>query len=204
MRADALDRYAREVQLAAQSAAATAQRRREEWIAAQREAEMAWQAYDASDIEARKVIFASYLPRQDVAIADNPAEYAFRERYLHRSAMAACSHRELSALELSDALAHRNGWNPRLHPFDQDVAVRRAVRENFLAGYRAAADREQKAWQDADTVAAEATRLLSEAAAAAEKAMLARVSIRPSRSASRARARQLVHWGSRVRSLATH
>ena len=57
---------------------------------------------------------------------------------------------------------------------------------------------------DADTVAAEATRLLSEAAAAAEKAMLARVSIRPSRSASRARARQLVHWGSRVRSLATH
>ena len=68
MRADALDRYAREVQLAAQSAAATAQRRREEWIAAQREAEMAWQAYDASDIEARKVIFASYLPRQDLSL----------------------------------------------------------------------------------------------------------------------------------------
>jgi hypothetical protein len=204
MRAEALDRYARDTEQAAHVAAEKAQRRREEWIAAQREAETAWHSYDRADLEARKVIFASLLPRPDVAIADNPAEYAFRERYLHRRAMAACSHRELSALELSDALAHRNGWNPLLHPFDQDVAVRRAVRENLLAGYRAAADREQKAWQDADTAAAEATRLHSEAALAAEKAMVARISIRPARSASRARARQLVHWGSRVRSLAAH
>jgi hypothetical protein len=145
------------------------------------------------------VIFASHLPRFELAAApETPAEFAFRERYLHRTAMAACSHRQLSALELSDALAHRNGWNPKLHPFDQDVALCRAVRENLLSGYRHAADREQKAWQDADAAAATATQLHLEAAVAAEKARLAQVSAGPARRSSRARARQLVHWGSRV------
>ena len=201
MRADQLDRLAREAENAADRAAAIAQRRREDWLAAQREAEIAWQAYDAADNEARKVIFASHLPRFQLSsgAAETPAEYAFRERYLHRTAMMACSHRQLSALELSDALAHRNGWNPTLHPFDQDVAVRRAVRESLLAGYRAAAGREQAAWQEADSAAATATRLHHDAAVAAEKALIARIAIRPARSnASRDKARQLVHWGSRV------
>ncbi len=205
MRAEELDRYAREVQSEAQRAAEVAHRRREAWLAAQREAETAWQAYDAADLEARKVIFASHLPRFHMTSAtpDSPAESqfeaGFRERYLHRTAMAACSHRQLSALELSDALAHRNGWNPHLHPFDQDVALRRAVRESLLAGYRSAADREQNAWQEADSAAATATRLHHEAAVAAERALVARLRIRPVRtSVSRAKARQLVHWGSRV------
>jgi hypothetical protein len=195
-RAEELDRYAREVEIAAQRAGEMAQRRREAWLAAQREAETAWQAYDAADIEARKVILASHMTRPKAS--RTPAEFAFRERYLHRTAMDACSHRQLSALELSDALAHRNGWNPTLHPFDQDVALRRAVREGLLAGYRGAAAREQEAWQQADVAAAAAVSLHQEAAVAAEKARQARVAIRPARGGTRAAAWQLVHWGSRV------
>jgi hypothetical protein len=196
MRAEQMDRHARDVEIAARRVAETAQRRREEWLAAQREAETAWQAYDAADLEARKVIVASYMPRQKVSAT--PAEFAFRERYLHRVAMTACSHRRLSALELSDALAHRNGWNPMLHPFDQDVALCRAVRENLLAAYRHAAALEQEAWQQADVAAAAAASLHMEAAVAAEKARQARGSIRPPRSSSRVAARQLVHLGNRV------
>jgi hypothetical protein len=195
-RAEETDRYAHEVEIAAQRADETARRRREEWLAAQREAESAWQAYDAADIEARKVIVASHMPRFKASAT--PADFAFRERYLHRTAMAACSHRQLSALELSDALAHRNGWNPMLHPFDQDVALRRAVRENLQGGYRSAAAREQEAWQRADVAAASAVSLHQEAAVAAEKARRAGVAIRPVRGGSRAAARQLVHLGSRV------
>jgi hypothetical protein len=153
-------------------------------------------ALDAADLEARQVIFASHLPRPQAS--STPAEFAFRERYLHRTAMSACSHRRLSALELSDALAHRNGWDPMLHPFDQDVALHRAVRENLLAGYRRAAAREQAAWQEADVAAAAAVSLHQEAAVAAEKARQARVAVRPVRRGSRTAVRQLVHWGSRV------
>lgn len=196
MRAEEMEDYAHQVEAAAQQAATTAQRRREEWFAAQRETEFAWQAYDAADEEARKVIFASRLPWSHVPSAppESAAEIAFRERYLHRSAMAACSHRQLSALELSDALAHRNGWNPMLHPFDQDVAVRRAVRESLLAGYRAAAAREKEAWLQADSAAEAAATLHREAAVAAEKARLARVAIGPRHRATRAKARHLVPW----------
>lgn len=209
MRAEELDRYAREVQAEAERAAAVAHRRREAWLSVQREAEIAWQAYDAADLEARKVIFASHLPRFHMTSAmsdsadESRFEAGFRERYLHRTAMAACSHRQLSALELSDALAHRNGWNPRLHPFDQDVAVRRAVRESLLAGYRSAADREQQMWHEADAAAATASRLHHEAAVAAERAMMARLRIRPARggeprTSRSGKVRQLVHWGSRL------
>jgi hypothetical protein len=194
MRAQELENYAREVEVAAQRSADMAHRRREDWLNTQREAENTWQAYDHADREARKVILASYLPQPKCT--STPAEFAFRERYLHRAAMTACSHRQLSALELSDALAHRNGWNPMLHPLDQDVVLHRAVRECLFAGYRNAVARERDAWQDADAAAAAAARLHREAAVADEKARQARTAVRPAR--GRTSSRQLVQWGSRV------
>jgi hypothetical protein len=145
---DELIRYAREVTVAAGRAEEMALRRREEWLAAQAQLDEAWEAYQASDIEAQRFIRAAALPTPE---ADRtPAEYAFRERFLHRAAMAACSHKLLSSLDLSDALAHRKGWDPKLHPAEQEVVLRRAVRDGMWNSYRAASQRERTAWQSAD------------------------------------------------------
>lgn len=163
-----LNRHAREVTVAAERAGALAHRRREEWLAAQERVEAAWQAYQAGDGAARRLNAAAALPTPRTP--STPAEYADRERYLHRAAMAACSRRELSALDLSDALAHRNGWDARLHPADQEVVLRRFVAETLLANYRQAIAREQETWQAAGIAAAAARSLREEAFAAADGA----------------------------------
>ncbi|MEE6257403.1 hypothetical protein [Plantactinospora sonchi] len=163
-RALELHRYAEEVTVAAERSAVTAQRRRDEWLTAQEEAESAWQAYEAADVAARRVAAAAVLP--EPRTPRTPAEYADRERYLHRAAMAACTRKELSVLQLSDALAHRNGWDPRRHPVEQEIVLRRTVRDSLFAAHRAATERERAAWRDAE-VAAEAARSLREEAFAA-------------------------------------
>ncbi|HZM74840.1 MAG TPA: hypothetical protein VFC19_03890 [Candidatus Limnocylindrales bacterium] len=142
-----LIRYAQEVTVAAERAAAMARRRREEWLAAQAQLDDAWRAFEASDAEARRFSRAAALPTPKAP--RTPAEYAFRERFLHRAAMAACSRKQLSPLDLSDALAHRKGWDPRRHPADQEVVLRRAVRDCMWASYRSAAKRERAAWRSA-------------------------------------------------------
>jgi hypothetical protein len=161
-------RYAEEVAVAATRAAATAQRRRDEWLAAQEQAEAAWRAYDGADAAARRLARVSALPTPRTP--HTPAEYADRERYLHRAAMAACCRRELSVLELSDVLAHRHGWDPRRHPVEQEVVLRRTVRDRLLAGQRSAAARERAAWQVAEVAAVAARSLREEAFTAAGRA----------------------------------
>lgn len=163
-----LTRYAEEVGVAAERATETARRRREEWLAAQDEAEEAWKAYEAADVDARRVAATTYLPVPRTP--RTPAEYADRERYLHRAALSACGRQELSVLELSDALAHRNGWDPRRHPVEQEVVLRRAVRDGRLAAQHRAAERERAAWQTAEAASVAAQSLRDEAFAAAERA----------------------------------
>lgn len=143
-----LIRYAQEVSVAATRAASMAERRREEWLAAQAQLDEAWQAYEVSDAEAHRFSLASALPTPEAP--KTPSEYAYRERFLHRAAMSACSHKQLSALDLSDALAHRKGWDPRRHPADQEVVLRRAIRDCMWSSYRSAAEREHDAWRAAD------------------------------------------------------
>ena len=77
-----------------------------------------------ADTPAKRIYFAIML------MYIGNGEPAYRERFLHRKAMAACSRKELSALDLSDALAHRKGWDPKRHPVDQEVVLRRAIRES--------------------------------------------------------------------------
>ncbi|ROT32439.1 hypothetical protein [Micromonospora sp. HM5-17] len=167
-RALELHRYAEEVAVAAERSAVTAQRRRDEWLKAQEEAEAAWQAYEAADAAARRVEAAAVLP--EPRTPRTPAEYADRERYLHRAAMAACCRKELSVLQLSDALAHRNGWDPRRHPVEQEIVLRRAARDTLFAAHRAAAERERMAWRDAEIAAEAARSLRQEAFTAAVRA----------------------------------
>lgn len=163
-RARELVRYAGEISVAAERAADMAEKARQEWLAAQEQLEEAWQAFETTEADARRFDKAAVLPLPHAP--KTPAEYAFRERYLHRVAMAACSRRQLSALELSDALAHRDGWDPKRHPAEQEVVLRRAVRDCMWAGYRAATKRERAAWRTAE-MAQEAKRSLRREAAEA-------------------------------------
>ncbi|MFI6821572.1 hypothetical protein ACIBJE_11555 [Micromonospora sp. NPDC050187] len=159
-----LDRYADEVAVAAERAAVTAERRRAEWLAAQEAVEAAWQAYEDAEAALRRLDAAAALPLPHTP--QTPAEYADRERYLHRAALAAYWRRELSEEQLSDVFAHRNGWDPRLHPVEQELVLRRAVRDHLLARHGAAAERERTAWHDAELAAASARSLRDEAFAA--------------------------------------
>ncbi|HEX8627016.1 MAG TPA: hypothetical protein VF755_02455 [Catenuloplanes sp.] len=161
-------RYAEEVAVAAGRAAVTARRRRLEWLATHDAVEAAWQAFDAIDNEARRLAAAAIFPLPRTA--RTPAEFADRERYLHRAATAACRRRELSVRQLSDALGHRNGWDPRRHPVEQQVVLCRVSRDHLLGAYRTVSAAERAAWHAAEVAAVAAASLREEALAAAVRA----------------------------------
>jgi len=173
-----LVRYAEEVAVAASRAEATARRRHDEWVAAQEKAEAAWAAFEDADRAARRVAAALAFPTPRTP--QTPQEYAYRERWLHDAAMAACAHNELSVMDLHDALAHRNGWDPRRHPAEQEAVLRRAVRDTLRAAERAAAAEERAAWDAAESAEVAARALRAEALAAADRARAARPLLRPS------------------------
>ncbi|WP_320068611.1 hypothetical protein [Micromonospora sp. RTGN7] len=189
-----LRRYAEEVAVAAAGAAQTARRRRDAWLAAQDTVERAWQAYDEAEAAARRLRGAHALPPPRTP--RTPAEYAARERWLHHAATAAHLRGELSIRELCDVFAHRGGWDPRLHPVEQEVVLARAVRDGKQSGYRAAAARERTAWRDADLAAEAAVALSAEAYAAAQRA---RPVVAPAARAATAPARPAVPAAARWR-----
>ncbi|GIJ77713.1 hypothetical protein SAMN05443287_101624 [Micromonospora phaseoli] len=159
-----LRRYAGEVAVAATGAAQNADRRRTAWRTAQTELDRAWAAYDEAESTARRLAGTAGLPTPRTS--RTPAEYAARERWLHRAAMAAHWRGDLTARQLSDVLARRAGWDPRRHPAEQEVILARVVRDSRLAAYRAAAERERDLWRAAE-FATEASRALSAEAYAA-------------------------------------
>ncbi|WP_327039016.1 hypothetical protein [Micromonospora maris] len=153
------DRWAEEVMVAADRAEATARRRRDEWLAAQDEAEQAWEAYQTAEADVRRLAEAASMPLPHTP--RTPAEYADRERWLHRAVLDAYWRRELSVEQLSDVFAHR-GWDPRLHPVQQELVLRRAIRDHLFARQRVAREREQEAWHAAEVAAAAARNLRAE------------------------------------------
>ncbi|MEV6694447.1 hypothetical protein AB0M35_23525 [Micromonospora sp. NPDC051196] len=157
------DRWAEEVMVAADRAAATARRQRDEWLAAQGEADQAWQAYQAAEAHVRRLSDAASMPLPQTP--RTPSEYADRERWLHRAALDAYWRRELSVEQLSDVFAHR-GWDPRLHPVEQELVLRRAIRDHLHARQRMAREREQEAWHAAEVAAAAARNLRAETVSA--------------------------------------
>ncbi|MEW2473194.1 hypothetical protein AB0875_05310 [Micromonospora gifhornensis] len=153
------DRWAEEVMVAADRAEATARRRRDEWLVAQDEAEQAWEAYQTAEADVRRLAEAASMPLPHTP--RTPAEYADRERWLHRAVLDAYWRRELSVEQLSDVFAHR-GWDPRLHPVQQELVLRRAIRDHLFARQRVAREREQEAWHAAEVAAAAARNLRAE------------------------------------------
>jgi hypothetical protein len=156
-------RYADEVSIAARRAAATADRHRTEWIAAQEALDAAWTEFDAADRAARATAKAGAFPL--MSRRRKPGENVDRQRYLHHAASEACRHRQISIAQLNDVFAHR-GWNPRLHPVFQEIALRNAIRDHRLADYQAALENERKAWQAAEMSAQAVRSLRLEVAAA--------------------------------------
>jgi hypothetical protein len=158
-------RFAEELATAAARAGVTADRRQAEWEAAQRAVDTAWRAYEEAENVATRAIRAAAFPVPQTPLT--PAEFADRERYLHRAAQAAHARGELATDQLIDALSHRDGFDPRLHPFEQDALLRRLGRDRLLRVYQEAAERERTAWREADQALAAKRSLDREAAAAA-------------------------------------
>jgi hypothetical protein len=157
-------RYAEEVAVAARRAELAAERYRQEWQATFNAKEAAWRAFDTADRAARQAIRAAAFPLLPGSMTADEAKD--RERYLHRAATAAYHRGELGIEQLSAAILHLDGWNPHRHPFEQDLILRRAGRDRLLQRYRAVADIEHTAWQEA-TDAALAWQSLSQEALAA-------------------------------------
>ncbi|SCG64268.1 hypothetical protein [Micromonospora coxensis] len=160
-------RYAEEIAVAARRAGATAERCRAGWLTAQEEVEAAWTAYQAAEADVRRLSAAAAMPLPQTA--QTPAEYADRERFLHRAALDAYWRKELSVEQLSDVFAHRNGWDPRRHPVEQELVLHRAIRDNLAARHRVAVEREREAWRAAELAAAASRSLRDEAFAALDR-----------------------------------
>lgn len=157
-------RYAGEVAVAAARAEQTVRRQHAEWLAVQAEVDVAWQEFDDADQAVRRLASTATLPTPDTA--RTPAEYADRERYLHRAAMSAYWRRELTVRQLTDALANRNGWDPRRHPVEQELTLHTVIRDGRYRNYLAAGERERGAWAAVEAARAAARSLRAEAIAA--------------------------------------
>ncbi|WP_326552536.1 hypothetical protein [Micromonospora sp. NBC_01813] len=157
-------RYAGEVAVAAARAEQTVRRQHTEWLAVQAEVDVAWQEFDDADQAVRRLGSTATLPTPDTA--RTPAEYADRERYLHRAAMSAYWRRELTVRQLTDALANRNGWDPRRHPVEQELTLQTVIRDGRYRDYLAAGERERGAWAAVEAARAAARSLRAEAIAA--------------------------------------
>ncbi|MEU4688389.1 hypothetical protein [Actinoplanes sp. NPDC023714] len=155
--------YAAEIEGAVAEASAAAERRRAEWVAAQEAVDAAWTAYEEAETAARRIGAATAFPL--MSRRRKPGENADRQRYLHRAATELCRTQDLSIGQLNDVFAHR-GWNPRLHPVQQEAVLHGAVRAHRLEAYRKAVALEQAAWRGAEAAAETLRDLRAEAAAA--------------------------------------
>jgi hypothetical protein len=152
LRAEAVEtiRYADEMRVAANQARLAAQRWQERHEQAEERAAEAWQVWQEADSELTRLRAAAAFANPWTA--PTPAEYADRERYLHHAVRAAADRGDLPAAAVADALAgHR--WDARLHPFDQDVTVARAVVAHRRECYRRAAAAQVAAAHDAHLAA---------------------------------------------------
>ena len=134
LRAEAVEtiRYADEMRVAANQARLAAQRWQERHQQAEEQAAEAWQTWQEADSDLTRLRAAAAFGNPWTA--PTPAEYADRERYLHRAVRppptgATCPRTRPAG----------PGWDARLHPFDQDVAVARAIVAHRRECYRRAA-----------------------------------------------------------------
>lgn len=160
-------RYADEVGHAAQRAGQAARRWHEHWQQSEHRVDAAWHAWQAAGqrLADRQPASAFSMPP-----ARTPADYADRERFLHRAVHAAVDRGDLPAAALTDARTGRGTWNPWLHPAEQEIAVLRAVSAHRHHVYLRAVTAERTARHDARLACEARDSLHREAAAAVTRA----------------------------------
>jgi hypothetical protein len=142
-----LRRYCAEVAVAAERATAMADRRRNEWEAAQRTQEAAWRAFEESEQDVHRLRRANAFPMTE----DDPE---IRRRHLVRMVNEAHDRGEISASDLADALMHRNGWDPQAHPFAQQMLLKKVITDRKFRAYQEASELERQTAKAADLAAA--------------------------------------------------
>ncbi|AGL17242.1 hypothetical protein [Actinoplanes sp. N902-109] len=183
--AEEIIRYAAELHAAAERAEAGARRWQEHRQDAEQLVEDTWQAWQAAQARLERVRGAAAF--RNPYTVPSPAEYAARERWLHQAVRAAAERGDLPATAVADALAGR-GWDATLHPFEQELAVLRAVAEHHRARHHHAVATEQNAWHDAHLARRTADDLRREAANATVEATAAARLLPSGGGARRARA----------------
>ena len=179
-------RYADEIAVAANGAANTAERHRDECQRAQSAVEQAWQAYQRADAALGRARRAAAYGVTAAAISEE--EQADRAQALRRSAQAAYRRGDLSDTQLLDALTHGPGWDPALHPVEQELVLARAAVTHRFAAYQRSLEEESAAWQAADIATAAVRSLRQEVVVAEALAESARAALPESvREAPRAR-----------------
>lgn len=157
-------RYADEITVAADRAAAGAQRWQELWEQSELDVDTAWSAWLDADARLRTALAAAaWGTPWSVRTCE---EYAARERHLHRAVAEAAGRGELPAAAVADALAGRNGWDARLHPVEQDLVIARASAAWLRQRYDEAVAAERAARHDAELSRRAALSLRDEAVTA--------------------------------------
>ncbi|WP_229073098.1 hypothetical protein [Actinoplanes sp. DH11] len=165
-------RYAEEVRVAADRAESAAQRWQGHWEAAGERVDAAWRSWQAADVRwtRSRTAVAFGTPYT----ARTPAEYAYRERFLHRAVREAAERGELPAEAVVDALNGHHGWDARLHPAEQEVTVHRVSAAYLARVHEQAVAAERAAWQDAVRARRNWDSLVREAAVAQARAAAVR------------------------------
>ncbi|WP_127502589.1 hypothetical protein [Actinoplanes solisilvae] len=157
--------YAAEVRVAADRADAAAQQWQELWERSETDRDDAYRAWLEADAGLRTAAAAAAWGT--TWSLRTPDEYATRERFLHREVSAAVARGDLPAEALTDALAARNGWDPRLHPADQQLVIARASVAWRRHRYDQAVAAERRASHDVEKARRAASSLRHESRTAA-------------------------------------
>jgi hypothetical protein len=160
-------RYADEIQTASVRAQDAARRWQEAWERAEQATEDAWHAWrDADHRLVRLRAAGAFAPP---AHERTPVEDADRARFLRYAVQAAAGRGDLPPSAVADAAAGQ-GWDPLLHPVEQEIALQRAVAEHRRLVHRQAAAAEESVRHDALLAAASRDGLRREADAAEARA----------------------------------
>jgi hypothetical protein len=164
-------RYADELVVAAGRAARVATQWREHCRQSEQLTVTAWQEWQ--DAEQRLTVMRA-ASAFAMPAARTPDDYADRERFLHRTLGAAVDRGDLPAGAAAEALAGHGGWNPWLHPVEQECAVQLAVTAHRRALHQRAVMAEKAARHDARLAAATRDSLRHESTAAVARAATVR------------------------------
>jgi len=176
-------RYAEELTVATARATRVAAQWREHAQQSELDATAAWQAWQDAEQRLSVIRVASAYP---MPAACTPADYADRERFLHTAVRAAAGRGDLPADAVAEVLAGHGGWNPWLHPVEQERVVQEATVAHRRHLYRRATMAEKAARHDARLAGSARDSLRRETAVAVVQAAAVRhlaPALRPGRTA---------------------